>query len=110
MDTESKLAEQLISFLLREEAAATPAADQRSSRQIVKVEGGWIFYGDVSYEGDTIHVRNGGTVRYYNEPDGGLNRLASNKPSSKTKLDPASHISFPASRLRATVHIEEGGI
>ncbi|MEM9166000.1 MAG: hypothetical protein AAGB48_03140 [Planctomycetota bacterium] len=87
-------------------SAETPAV-----RQIVKVEGGWIFYGDVSRRGDEVVVRNGGTVRFYCEPNGGLNRLASHKPSDKTKLDPApGAIRFPASKVYATVDIQSGGI
>jgi hypothetical protein len=71
---------------------------------------GFIFYGDVTHEAGRVVITNGGTVRRFAEPDGGLGRLASHSPSANTKLDPSPRIEFPAERWIGSIDVEKGGI
>ena len=86
------------------------AGDGYSGRMIVKLDKGFIYYGDVRVEGGMIVGENGGQIRYYSEPDGGLPRLCSNQPSEKTRLDPCQSWRAPLDRVIGALQVQEGGI
>jgi hypothetical protein len=81
-----------------------------SGRMIVVLDKGFIHYGNVRVEGGRIIGEDGGQIRYYNEPDGGLPHLCSHSPSEKTKLDKCESWSAPLDRVVSTYQIQEGGI
>jgi hypothetical protein len=92
-------------------ASASAATEGRfRGRQIVCADKGFILYGDVYEHNGRLVIRNGGTVRYYSEPNGGLERLAFHSPSDKTRLDPCAVQSIPANREIKSIDIVSGGI
>lgn len=82
-----------------------------SPRQIVMARKGYIFFGNVTREGEYYVIRNGGQVRRYVEPNGGLMYLASHKPSNeKTVLDLVDCVRMPVRNLEHFIDILDGGI
>ena len=104
----------IIKEIIAEELGASkPTRDSGpaySGRMIVELEQGFVYYGDVRVENDIIVGTNGGQVRRWVEPDGGLPALCSRQPSEKTTLDPCEKWSAPISRIICVMPIEKGGI
>lgn len=102
--------QQAVRDILTGDNAMAPSPQQTPIRKIVVLDMGFIFYGDISYESGRVVGRNGGQIRHYNEPSGGLPWLAANKPSEKTKLDRCDSWSAPAERVINEIDIQKGGI
>ncbi|MBL4864810.1 MAG: hypothetical protein JKY67_00355 [Pseudomonadales bacterium] len=107
----------LLKEIIAEELGATlsksnkpESNSQFSGRMIVVLDKGFIYFGDIEIVGDTIVGRNGGNIRYYSEPDGGLARLTSHQPSEKTKIDPCKKWVAPFNLVKNAIDIQEGGI
>lgn len=104
----------IIKEIIAEELGASkPASDSGpaySGRMIVELEKSFVYYGDVRVANGMIVGTNGGQIRYWAEPDGGLPALCSRPPSDKTKIDPCTEWSAPLDRIVCALQIMEGGI
>lgn len=63
-------------------------------QQIVVLDRGWVFVGEVAIEGDNVAISEAQNVRYWGTTKG-LGELAQNGPTDKTKLDPAGRVVAP---------------
>lgn len=85
----------LIKAILGTESQDTPTLESGSKWKIVVLQRGWVFVGKFSQEGskctltDAKNIRTWGTTK-------GLGELASDGPTSSTKLDPVNDVSFHA--------------
>ncbi len=61
--------------------------------QIVILQRGWVFVGDLTQNGTECTLRNGYNVRRWGTSYG-LGELADKGPLAETKLDPVKEISF----------------
>jgi len=57
-----------------------------STKQIIVAQRGWVIVGDVSEEGEYLHINNCSVIRNWGTTNG-LGEIASGGPTSKTKLD-----------------------
>ena len=72
---------------------------QPVGKQIVILDRGFVYVGDVSLDGDWIVIENASNVRIWGTT-GGLGELASNGPLVNSRLDPTPTIHAP---LRAVI-------
>ena len=62
-----------------------------TKRQIVVLERGWVYVGDVSRDGDDIVIENALNIRRWGTGRG-LGELALKGPQPNTKVDPAGTV------------------
>lgn len=74
-----------------------------TSPQIVILDRGFVFVGDVAVEGDWLVIRNAKNVRRWGTSKG-LGELAKEGPKPETKLDPAGTVRSP---MRAVIGLLE---
>lgn len=82
-------------------AASNPV--NYTAPQIVILDRGFVFVGDVSVEGDWLVIRNAKNVRRWGTSKG-LGELAKEGPKTETKLDPAGTVRAP---MRAVIGLLE---
>lgn len=68
-------------------------------KQIVVLDRGWVFVGDVTTDGDFCVISNAQNVRRWGTTSG-LGELATSGPLRETKLDPAGTVRAP---MRAVI-------
>lgn len=71
--------------------------------QIVILDRGFVYVGDVAIENDWLVIRNARNVRRWGTTKG-LGELAKNGPTTKTLLDPAGTVRAP---MRAVIGLVE---
>lgn len=71
--------------------------------QIVILDRGFVYVGDVAIEGDWMIIRNARNVRRWGTTKG-LGELAKNGPLTNTQLDPAGTVRAP---MRAVIGLVE---
>lgn len=76
---------------------------QISGKQIVVLDRGFVYVGDVSVNNDFVTIANASNVRRWGTSKG-LGELASLGPRPNTKLDPAGTVRAP---MRAVVSLLE---
>jgi hypothetical protein len=69
-------------------------------QQIVVLDRGFVYVGEVTKEADTVTITNARNIRRWGTT-AGLGQLAESGPTSNTKLDPAGTVTAP---LRAVIH------
>jgi hypothetical protein len=74
-------------------------------KQIVILDRGFVYVGDVEIENDWLLIRNGANVRRWGT-EKGLGELAALGPQSKTVLDPAPTVRAPLRSVIATLDCE----
>lgn len=75
------------------------------SKQIVILDRGFVYVGDVTVEDDWVTVRNGANVRRWGTQKG-LGELASKGPTKSTELDPVPELRAPMRALIALIACE----
>ena len=74
-------------------------------KQIVILDRGFVYVGDVEVDGDWLVIRNGANVRRWGTQKG-LGELASLGPRPATVLDPATTVRAPLRSVVATLDCE----
>ena len=74
-------------------------------KQIVILDRGFIYVGDVEIENDWLVIRNGANVRRWGTQKG-LGELAALGPQSRTVLDPTPTVRAPMRGVIATLDCE----
>lgn len=94
------------------EAAALPvrhnpedAVSKPKGKQIVILDRGFVYVGDVAFDGDWIVISNAANVRRWGTKRG-LGELATNGPTSNTQLDLTPTIRAPLRALIAAIECE----
>lgn len=73
--------------------------------QIVVLDRGWVFVGDVERGPDDLVIRKASCIRRWGTANG-LGELAEKGPRRETKLDPAGTVRAPAKALIFTLDTE----
>jgi len=76
------------------------------SLEIVILDKGWVFVGNVSIADDWLTIENAKNVRRWGTTNG-IGQLAIDGPQSRTILDDAGTVKFPMLSLIARIKCEE---
>jgi len=76
----------------------------KSTKQIVVLQRGWVVVGDVSRDGDEVTVENASVIRIWGTTKG-LGELV-NGPTASTKLDPAGTVRAHALAVVFTIDVD----
>lgn len=99
--TTKQLAAVIAALTETETNGAQPSTQGRDFGQnIVVLDRGFVYVGEVKEEGDYLHVTNCKNIRYWGTKNG-LGELV-NGPKPETKLDPVGEILVPK---RALIHL-----
>lgn len=75
-------------------------------KQIVILQRGWVFIGDLSKDGEEFTLSNAKNIRSWGTTKG-LGEIAENGPTSATKLDPAGTVRFHQLTVVARLDVNE---
>ena len=70
-----------------------PVVEENSDIKIAILQRGWVFIGRFKQDGDNCVLNDAQCIRTWGTT-GGLGELASNGPTSSTKLDPHGKVAF----------------
>jgi len=73
---------------------------------IVVLDRGFVYVGDVSYEGDWCLIREAKNIRYWGTKKG-LGELALNGPQKETKLDATGTVRAPSRAVISIIDTEK---
>lgn len=90
-------------LLSGQQSQKTCAHTNYTAPQIVILDRGFVFVGDVSVDGDWLVIRNAKNVRRWGTSKG-LGELAKDGPKPETKLDPTGTVRAP---MRAVIGLLE---
>ena len=76
-------------------------------KNIVILQRGWVFVGDLFKKGHDCRLENASVVRIWGTKKG-LGEIAKDGPKSETILDPTPVVSFHELTVIATINCEEG--
>lgn len=86
--------------LLCPQNAAPALSPSSPTHKIVIADRGWVFVGEASRTGDTLHLRNASVIRRWGTTSG-LGQLALHGPQKDTVLDPCGYVTIPLSSVVA---------
>lgn len=80
--------------------------EENLGTQIVILQRGWVFVGNMTKKGSACKLVNAQTIRVWGTSKG-LGEIAESGPTSSTKLDPCPEVTFHELTIIATIKCDE---
>lgn len=86
--------------------ADTKLTEERMGKNIIILQRGWVFVGDLFKKGNDMRLENASVIRNWGTKRG-LGEIAKDGPTSNTKLDPCPEVKFHQLTMIATIKCAE---